>query len=328
MPPVNFCRESPGTRLPPLDRMREPVRRRAARALALLLAVGATRAAQIFVSPSGHDTHGDGSEASPFRSVQAAVDAALDFGERALARLPRARRCSARTLTGVPARCHRAHGRRACVRHGDPVPAAQACGARPARAQHAHWGVLAGAHRRRRHAHALALQRHLMVRHAGCSMAASRAARRADVCLTAGRRSGTPCSRAATTRGRRRPRRCRRGRLRALTSGTTRRTSRSTGSAGIRCPRARAATMPTPGTRRAAAARTRPAGPWAACSASTAPATSRPLSLVEPPWWARALSSWTAMRSFSETSTSAAGPPATGASQAATGTHHSESAQS
>ena len=140
MPPVNFCRESPGTRLPPLDRMREPVRRRAARALALLLAVGATRAAQIFVSPSGHDTHGDGSEASPFRSVQAAVDAALDFGERALARLPRARRCSARTLTGVPARCHRAHGRRACVRHGDPVPAAQACGARPARAQHAHWG--------------------------------------------------------------------------------------------------------------------------------------------------------------------------------------------
>ena len=86
-PPMNFCRESPGTRLPPLDRMREPVRRRAARALALLLAVGATRAAQIFVSPSGHDTHGDGSEASPFRSVQAAVDAALDFGEQALARL-------------------------------------------------------------------------------------------------------------------------------------------------------------------------------------------------------------------------------------------------
>jgi hypothetical protein len=49
----------------------------AAIAAASLLA--GVRGSRLFVSPQGHDTHGDGSEERPFRSVQAAVDAAWDF---------------------------------------------------------------------------------------------------------------------------------------------------------------------------------------------------------------------------------------------------------
>ena len=47
--------------------------------LAALLFVDAAFGARLFVSPLGHDTHGDGSQESPFRSVQSAIDAAWDF---------------------------------------------------------------------------------------------------------------------------------------------------------------------------------------------------------------------------------------------------------
>jgi hypothetical protein len=47
-------------------------------ALALVGPRGAA-GVRLFVSPDGHDTHNDGSEERPFRSVQAAIDAAWDF---------------------------------------------------------------------------------------------------------------------------------------------------------------------------------------------------------------------------------------------------------
>lgn len=46
--------------------------------LALVVSQGVV-SVRLFVSPDGHDTHNDGTEELPFRSVQAAIDAAWDF---------------------------------------------------------------------------------------------------------------------------------------------------------------------------------------------------------------------------------------------------------
>jgi len=53
--------------------------RRALELLATVLLLGGATGVRLHVSPHGHDTYGDGSEDGPFRSVQAAIDAAWDF---------------------------------------------------------------------------------------------------------------------------------------------------------------------------------------------------------------------------------------------------------
>jgi hypothetical protein len=39
----------------------------------------AVQCAQVFVDPSGHDTHGDGTIEFPYKSIQAAIDNAWDY---------------------------------------------------------------------------------------------------------------------------------------------------------------------------------------------------------------------------------------------------------
>ena len=45
----------------------------------VLITIRGSVGVRLFVSPEGHDTHGDGSEERPFKTVQAAIDTAWDF---------------------------------------------------------------------------------------------------------------------------------------------------------------------------------------------------------------------------------------------------------